>query len=163
MNKFKLFLKEDCSGRLGRGGEYNYEDGVLMLKWYGEPSWHYVAPGSAVLVTLGDDVVEIDGLQAPKTYPGKLLWLCGVPRVARCKSREEYDGLVEGHTDSPVRHLGGAGWQVAKGLGPEGRDYIVAGWVSAKITNKQRRQMLEQCGTFAPDWYVDKLLQQKWE
>lgn len=163
MNKYKLFLKDDCSGRLGKGGEYTYEDGVLEINWYGEKSWHPVRPESALLVTLDDGETEIRRLDAPKTYPAKLLWLCGVPRVARCKSLAEYDTMVEGHKDSPVQHLGGEGWQIAKGLGPEGRDYIVAGWVDPKISNKQRRKMLEHCGTFAPDWYVDKLLRRKWE
>lgn len=163
MKKFKLFLKDGESGQLGRGGEWNYKDNVLEINWYGEKSWHLVMPGTALLVRLGDEGGPvIRRLEAPKTYPAKLLWLCGVPKVARCKSREQYDKLVESHSDSPVQHLGGAGWQIAMGLGPEGRDYIVAGWVDPGISNKQRRQMLERCGTFAPDWYVDKLMSQKW-
>ena len=162
MNKFKMFLKDDCQGRLGRGGEYTYEDGALEITWYGDRSIHFVEPGSAVMLTLDDGMSDIHRLKAPKSYPNKLLWLCGVPRAARCKSPAEYDTMVEGHECSPVRHLGGKGWQIAMGLGPEGRDYIVAGWVDPKISTRERTRMLKTCGTFAPDWYVEQLMLRKW-
>ena len=163
MSVHKLFLDEPCYGRLGKGGEYNYDDSVLEVKWYGEKIWQYFPRKSAVMVRLDGAVPEVEPLSVPRSYPGKLLWLCGVPKQARCKSMAEYDTMVEGHTDSPVKHEGGPGWQIAIGLGPQGRDYIVAGWVDPRITAKQRRKMLQKCGTFAPDWFVEKILSKDWK
>lgn len=161
MKKYKLYLRGPCSGHLGRGADYRYEDGVLELIWYGESSWHPVKAGHGVLLKLDERGWDVRGLTPPQTREDRLMWLCGIPKVARCASREDYDALVERYDGGPVRHMGGRGWQVAESLTPEGRIWIVAGWVEPRIGGKAARQMLRTMGSAAPSWYVEQIMRRR--
>lgn len=161
MRKYKLYLREPCSGHLGPGGAYRYEDGVLELLWYGESSYHPVRPGNGVLLKLDERGWDVRGLTPPKTREDRLLWLAGVPKVARCASREAYDAMVDRHDGGPVRHVGGRDWQVAESLTPEGRIWIVAGWVAPRIGGRAAREMLRRMGSAAPAWYTDRIMRRR--
>lgn len=158
MHKYKLFLKDTESGRLGRGGEYSYDgDGLLELQWYGETSYHAIAPGGW-LVQLDDEQRDVRRLQVPKARAGRVMWLCGIPAAARCKTLAEYDEMAAGYLTGPVEHIGGPRWQVARARGDQGREYIVAAWVDMRIGRQEADRMMEQLGSIAPEWFVDKLL-----
>ena len=162
MGVHKLFLDKPCEGKLGKSTEYQYEDGVLELRWRGERSWHPFPERSAVVVKCLGGTPEVEPLAAPRSYRGKILWLCGVPKNCRCKTLEEYDALVDKHQGGPLRHEGNPNWHIARALDQEGRDYIVAGWVSPSIPDKQLRRMLRNCGAAAPDWYIREILKKDW-
>jgi len=155
---FKLFLDEPVVGSLGKGGTYHYEDGVLEVGWWNKKSWHSLPPQSAVIVKCERGPIQVVPLTVPKGYCAKILWLCGVPAAARCKSVAEYDGKVAACKVSGVKHECGQGWQIASVTDLKGRRFVVAGWVDPKITEKNRRKMIRTCGTFAPDWYIRKVL-----
>lgn len=186
----RVYLEEGCSGAVGKSTGYRYEDGVLEISWCGEKSWQTFPEHTAVAVKCRGKMPEVDVLQPPRGRSYAVLWLCGVPRSARCATMEEYNALVEdfqrktrpdkvndreagrqgepdraGRRPGPegglghdVKHLAGNGWQMAVGKGPEGRDFIVAGWADRYISDGNARRMVERCGGDAPEWYVEQVL-----
>lgn len=158
MNKYKLFLRDPKSGRLGVGGEYAYDgEGLLELHWYGEVSYHHVSPGTAVLVQLGDETRDVRRLMPPKRLEDKVMWLCGISKAVRCRTLAEYDEAASCES-GPVEHIGGPHWQVARSLGANGGMRIVAAWVDMRISCGEARRMMTQVGCIAPEWFANRLL-----
>lgn len=159
MMKYKLFLKDAESGRLGRDGEYAYDGGGLLeLRWYGEVSYHPVYPGTAVLVTISEDTRDVRRLMPPKHHEDRVMWLCGIPKEVRCRTLADYDEAVADSGGGPVAHIGGPHWQVARSLGTNGGMRIVAAWVDMRIGLDEARRMMTQVGCIAPEWFVRKML-----
>lgn len=159
MNKYKLFLRDPKSGRLGQGGKYTYDgEGLLELCWYGEVSYHHVRPGTAVLVQLGDETRDLRRLMPPKRHEDKVMWLCGISKAVRFRTLAEYDEAAAGCESGPVEHIGGPHWQVARSLGANGRMRIVAAWVDMRIGYDEARRMMTQVGCIAPEWFVRRVL-----
>lgn len=159
MYKYKLFLKDQETGPLGRGGEYAYDgDGLLELRWYGDVSYHHVSPGSAVLVQLNEEVRDVRRLQPPKRHEDRIMWLCGIPKEARCRTLAEYDEAVSGYQGGPVEHIGGSRWQVAMAPTSKGWMRIVAVWVDMRIGYDEAQRMMIHVGCIAPEWFVRRLL-----
>lgn len=158
MYKYKLFLKEPETGRLGRGGAYAYDgDGLLELTWYGESSYHAIAPGGW-LVQLDEEGRDVRRLQVPKARAGRVMWLCGIPKAARCRTLTEYDEMAAAFVGGPVEHIGGPHWQAARCLDGRGRAYIVAAWVDMRIGWGEAQEMMRQVGCIAPEWFVRKAM-----
>ena len=162
MGVFKLFLDEPVVGSLGKGGRYHYEDHVLEVEWYGHKSWHSMPPKSGVVVKCRRGCVEVDVLEAPRSFGGKVLWLVGVPKAARFKSMEIYEKMLEGISGPEVKREGNQHWQIARAIAEDGRKVVLAGWVDSRIPSKQLRKMVRTLGTFAPDWYIERLLGSRW-
>lgn len=154
----RLYLDEPCQGRLGKSTEYAYEDGVLEIRWCGEQSWHYFPPKTAVVVKCRGCMPEVEPVMLPKAWRWRVLWLCGVPKNGRCGTMEEYEAIVRAHQGGPVRHEGGQGWQIARALGTNGRDYVVAGYAAHNLREAEARKMIRSCHVEAPEWFVNQVL-----
>lgn len=163
---FRLFLDETDEGVLGRAGMWRYdrEDQTLETVWLGKANWVQVKPRSAVVVKCAREGPVVEPLLAPHGLAARLLWLAGVPKAARCRSREVFDRLVESWEGPPLEHLGGQGWQVARTTGPEGREAAIAGWVDPRSAPKELRRMIRACGkNDVPEWYIKELVGNLWK
>ena len=160
MANHRLYLDKPCEGVLGKSTRYHYEDELLTIDWRGVQecscSHHYVPEKSAVVVICEGGAPVVETLRWPRNFRWRALWLCGVPKRMRFDSITEFEtaamaaGAVKAHY--------GKGWKLAVITGEDGVERAAAGWMAARVEDREIRRMVKACAGDVPAWFVKKVL-----
>ena len=160
MANHRLYLDKPCEGVLGKNTRYSYQDELLMIDWRGSHtcacSYHYVPEKSAVVVMCDGGAPVVDTLRWPKNFRWRALWLCGVPKRMRFDSITEFETAA--NAAGAVKAYCGKGWKIAMAVGDDGRERPAAGWMAARVDDREIRRMIKCCAGDVPAWFVKKVL-----
>lgn len=156
MANHRLYLNEPCEGVIGKSTKYTYDDEVLEIEWRGERAWFHFPQKSAVLIKCEGAMPDVLPLIMPTNFRWRALWLCGVPKSGRCGSFEEFNARIIGQDITQISE--GDGWKIAWKTAESGRQYIVLGWISGKVHDRDVLEMVKACNVTAPGWFIHHTL-----
>ena len=168
-----MFFCEEKTGttpkKLGNSTTYTYAEGTLCVYRYGKLVFQRKASyREAFEIRATKQRTTVKKLEAPKRRNEIVPWLCGVPYIAVCTSKQQYREKIDNYYNTSYSAATSKEWEVtgssyafrwSRKNNKNSKNYCIACFISRAITIEEILQLLPMMRKAGyPDWYLMNVL-----